>query len=209
MDGVRAIIAEAARRLRDREAARDEALGRSRRARMLSKKAILHLHNLETGEAEDRLLEAGRLLAEIKGYTAAHPEMEFYEDVEAARQEYAEAQILHGLNTGAGYPTPADLGVPETDYIMGLADVPGELRRQSLDHIRAGSLERAEDNLRDMEEIYMSLVEAEEASLLLRGLRRKLDVARAVNERTRSEITEEAGRAKLTGELRRLGERLT
>jgi len=51
-------------------------------------------------------------------------------------------------------------------------------------------------------------VEAEEASLLLRGLRRKLDVTRAVNERTRAEITEEASRAKLTSELRKLGEKL-
>jgi len=208
MDGVREIIAEAVERLRERETARDEALGRARRARMLSKQAILHLHNLEPGEAEGRLLEAGRLLAEIAEYTAEHPEMEFYEAVEAARQEYSEAQILYGLNTGAGYPSPESLGVPETDYIMGLADVPGELRRQSLDHIRAGSLDRAEDNLREMEEIYMSLVEADEASLLLRGLRRKLDVARAVNERTRGEITEEASRAKLTSELRRLGDRL-
>ena len=209
MEGVRQIIAEAVRGLRDRETARDEALGRARRTRMLSKQAILHLHNLEPGDAEDRLLEAGRLLMEIVGYTAEHPEMEFYEAVEAARQEYAEAQILYGLNTGTGYPSPESLGVPETDYIMGLADVPGELRRQSLDHLRAGSLDRAEDNLREMEEIYMSLVEAEEASLLLRGLRRKLDVARVVNERTRAEITEEASRAKLTYELRKLGDRLS
>jgi translin len=129
--------------------------------------------------------------------------------VEAARQEYTEAQILYGLNTGAGYPSPEVLGVSETDYIMGLADIPGELRRQSLDHIRLGNLDRAEDNLREMEEIYMSLVEAEEASLLLKGLRRKLDVARAVNERTRSEITEEASRAKLTSELRKLGEKIS
>ena len=208
MEGVREIIAEAVRRLRDRETARDEALDRARRARTLSKRAILHLHNLELGEAEGRLLESGRLLLEIAGYTAEHPEMEFYEAVEAARQEYAEAQILYGLNTGVGYPSPESLGVPETDYIMGLADVPGELRRQSLDHIRMGHPNRAEENLREMEEIYMSLVEAEEASLFLRGLRRKLDVARAVNERTRAEITEEAGRAKLASELRKLGDRL-
>ena len=208
MDSVRDIISRAVEMLRSREEARDEALGRARRARVLSKQSILHLHNLEPGEAEDKLVEAGRLLGEMGVHVAGHPEMEFYEAVEAARQEYAEAQILYGLNTGAGYPSPAELGVPETDYIMGLADVPGELRRQTLDHLRAGDLDRAEANMAEMESIYMSLVEAEEASLLLKGLRRKLDVARTVNERTRAEITSEASRARLTQELRKLGEKL-
>jgi translin len=208
MDSVREAISRAVEMLRSREEARDEALGRARRARVLSKQAILHLHNLEPGEAEGKLVDAGRLLGEMGIHVAGHPEMEFYEAVEAARQEYAEAQILYGLNTGAGYPSPAGLGVPETDYIMGLADVPGELRRQTLDHLRAGDLERAEANMAEMENIYMSLVEAEEASLLLKGLRRKLDVARTVNERTRAEITSESSRARLTRELRKLGEKL-
>jgi translin len=176
---------------------------------MASKQAILHLHNQDPSKAREKLVEARQLLTDITSYISGHPELEFYEDVEAARQEYSEAQIIYGLNTAAGYPSPKELEIPETDYILGLADVPGELRRQSLDHIRAGHLDRAEDNLREMEDIYMSLVEAEEASLLLRGLRRKLDVARTVNERTRAEITEEASRAKLTCELRRLGDKLT
>jgi translin len=208
MEGVREIIAEAVRRLRDRERARDEAASRARRARVLSKRAILHLHNLEPGDAEDALAEAGLLLGEVAEVEAGHPEVASMEAVEAGRQEYAEAMILAGLNAGAGYPSPESLGVPEDDYVMGLADVPGELRRQSLDHLRAGHLDKAEDKLRTMEEIYVSLVEAEEASLLLRGLRQKLDAARAVNERTRADVADEAGRARLRDELRRLVEKL-
>jgi predicted translin family RNA/ssDNA-binding protein len=48
----------------------------------------------------------------------------------------------------------------------------------------------------------------EEASLLLKGLRRKLDVVRMVNERTRAEITTEVSRERLRRQLGELGDRL-
>jgi predicted translin family RNA/ssDNA-binding protein len=48
----------------------------------------------------------------------------------------------------------------------------------------------------------------EEASLLLKGLRRKVDVCRMVNERTRAEITTEVSRERLRRQLGELGDRL-
>ena len=126
----------------------------------------------------------------------------------AARQEYAEAAILHSLITLKKYPTPEELGVEETDYVLGLADVPGELRRQALDSLREGDLEAAENILETMEEIYLYLVEAEETSMMLKGMRRKLDVARGVTERTRAEVTAEAGRRRLSRELGSFRKRL-
>jgi predicted translin family RNA/ssDNA-binding protein len=48
----------------------------------------------------------------------------------------------------------------------------------------------------------------EEASLLLKGLRRKLDIARGVIENTRAELTAEAGRRRLNESVSRLSERL-
>ncbi|MFH1180644.1 MAG: hypothetical protein V1710_09795, partial [Candidatus Bathyarchaeota archaeon] len=101
-----------------------------------------------------------------------------------------------------------ELGISSSDYIMGLADVPGELRRQTLDLLRAGDLEAAERNLATMEEIYLNLVTVEEVSLFLKGLRRKLDVTRNVNERTRAEITTEASRERLRQKLAEVEEKL-
>ena len=203
-----AIIKKASDELLSREKARDEAYSRARRARILSKQAILLLHSGETPKAEANLDEAKKLIAEIDGYVAVHPEIAFYEAVTAAREEYSEACILIGLNTGRGYPNPEELGISSSDYIMGLADVPGELRRQTLDLLRAGDLVAAERNLATMEEIYLNLVSVEEVSLFLKGLRRKLDVTRNVNERTRSEITTEASRERLRRKLVEVGEKL-
>ena len=202
------VIKKAAADLKSREVARDEAYSRARRARVLSKQAILLLHNGDFDKASANLDEAGFLLDEIKTYSEEFPEIGFYDAVEAARQEYAEASILNGLNTGKGYPSPEALGLQHKDYLLGLADVPGELRRQTLDLLRAGDLEAAEGNLNSMEEIYLNLTGMEEASLLLKGLRRKLDVVRMVNERTRSEITTESSRERLRKQLAEFGEKI-
>ena len=202
------IIRKAAGDLKAREKARDEAYSRARRARVLSKQAILLLHNGELGKAEGNIGEASVILEEIKEYCKEFTEIGFYEAVEAARQEYAEASILLGLNTGKGYPSPELLGLNYKSYLLGLADVPGELRRQTLDLLRAGDLVAAEENLETMEEIYQHLSKVDEVSLLLKGLRRKLDVARSVTERTRAEITTEASRERLRKQLKKVEAKL-
>ena len=202
------IIQQASDDLLNREKARDEAYSRARRARTLSKQAILLLHSGETEKAGSNLVEAKRYLSEINEYVSEFPEIGVYEAVSAAKQEYSEASILYGLNTDAGYPAPSELGVSVTDYILGLADVPGELRRQTLDLLRAGDLVKAEGNLALMEEIYLNLTTVEEVSLFLKGLRRKLDVTRNVNERTRAELTIEASRERLRRKLAEVGEKL-
>lgn len=197
------IIEEAAKELSHRETVRDQVLSRARKARMLSKQAILYLHNRDTENATQNLDKASQLLKEISEYSDKDQEIQYYGTVIAARQEYSEAQILYQLNTANEYPEPEKLGVSTTDYILGLADVPGELRRQTLDLLREEKLEQAKINLDRMEEIYLHLLSMEEVSLLLKGLRRKLDVIRSVTERTRAEITSETSRQKLIEELRR------
>ena len=202
------IIRKAAEDLKAREKARDDAYSRARRARVLSKQAILLLHNGDREKAASNLDEAGALLNEIRVYSEEYLEIGFYDAVEAARQEYAEASILLGLNTGKRYPSPELLGLNYKSYLLGLADVPGELRRQTLDLLRAGDLDAAEENLETMEEIYRHLSKVDEVSLLLKGLRRKLDVARSVTERTRAEITTEASRERLRKQLKKVEDKL-
>jgi translin len=100
------------------------------------------------------------------------------------------------------------LGVSLESYILGVGDVIGELRREVLECLRLGMVERAEEDLKLMERIYLDLLSLEEASLLLKGLRRKLDVARGVIEATRGEVTSELARARLSASIQRLVEKL-
>jgi translin len=202
------LVRRATEELRGREAARDEVMSRARRMRMLSKQTILLIHNDAKVKAAANLEDARKLFEETRPHVERYPELNYYEDVEAALEEYAEATILLGLETKSAYPEPEDIGVGLTSYLLGLCDVPGELRREALDELRTGDFEAAEAYLRRMEEIYLNLVSVEEASLLLKGLRRKLDIARGVIENTRAELTAEAGRRRLNESVSRLSERL-
>ena len=201
------IVKRAAEELRLRERAIDEVMGRARRARVLSKQAILQVHGGAVEEAEERLHEAGRNLREMDEYVRERPGLGRFDQVNAAREEYSEARILLGLKESGKFPNPEAVGVPLEAYLRGLGDVPGELRRQALDALRVGELERAESLLETMEGIYLSLVSMEETPFL-KGLRRKLDIARGVIERTRSEITAEVGRRRLDESVKRLTEKL-
>ena len=201
------IINKTSDELLDREKARDEALTRARKARQLSKQAILLDHNKQPEKAQANILEARRLLDEMKPYIKDHQELDQYDEVEAAHEEHAEATILHTLLEEDKYPSLEQAAATPTRYLLGLGDVPGELRREALDALRIGDLEKAERNLTRMEQIYLHLIAMEDASLL-KGLRRKLDIARGVIEATRSEITAETGRRRLTETLNKLSDRI-
>ncbi len=202
-DALQTIIDEATKELQSREKARDEALSRARKARQLSKQAILLDHNNQRDRAENNLEEARRFLDDIKPHAEAFPELLGYEEVEAAHEEHAEATILHSILTKGSYPTTEQADASPMIYLMGLGDVPGELRREALDSLRTGDLEKAEKTLDRMEQIYLHLVAMEDASLL-KGLRRKLDIARAIIEATRSEVTAETGRRRLSDQIKKL-----
>jgi translin len=201
------LVKRGAEELRLRDKALDKVMERARRARILSKQAILRVHSGEGSEAGKRLEEASGLITEMDAIIEKYPELGRFDQVSAAKQEFSEASIVRGLTESGEFPDPVALGVPMRSYLMGLGDVPGELRRQALDALRLGDIETAEARLSTMEEIYLSLVTMEEVPLL-KGLRRKLDIARGVIERTRSEVTAEAGRRRLGESVRRLTDRL-
>ena len=142
----------------------------------------------------------------VKELLRTHPEFSSHGVVAAAWEEYAEAKILKSLEERGAFPEP--LEVPLEFYLLGLGDVVGELRRGVLEDLMEGGFERAEERLRRMEEIYDTLISAEETSILLKGLRRKVDVARAVIEATRGDLALEAGRRRLAESIKGLLERL-
>ena len=201
------IVKRAAEELRLREQAIDEVMDRARKARVLSKQVILHVHSESINEAKEKLEEAGDLLREMTEFINEHVEIGRFDEVSAAQEEYAEASIIFKLKTLNAFPSLGEVGVSYSTYLMGLGDVPGELRRQALDALRMGDLEKAEALLNTMERIYLSLVSMEETPFL-RGLRRKLDIARGVIERTRSELTAEAGRRRLDESVKQLSKKL-
>jgi len=206
MSRLEEILSRAKEKLKEKEKAKRRIEESSQKARTLAKQAILLVHRDEKETAEEWLAKASELLEEIKALLDTYPEFTAHGGVDAAWQEYSEAKILITLEKQGTFPEFPEVS-PES-YILGLGDVVGELRRAVLDDLREGRFKEAEERLKRMEEIYDALISAEEVSILLKDLRRKIDIARGVIEATRGDLTLEVGRRRLAESMRELLEKI-
>jgi len=183
--------------LKERETVHEKVQKDMRRATRLSKQAILFTHQERFKDARKLLKEADSLFVKLHSAAKTYPDMVYSGLVDAAFQEYAEAQTLLSLVEESRFISPDEINVNSVAYVLGLADVIGELRRRALDSLRKEDVKTAEDCLRLMEEIYVELMSMDEAYMLVPGLRRKSDVARHIIETTRGDITIESRRSSL------------
>jgi len=176
----------------------------TRRVNRLSKQAIFQIHKENLEKAEETLREAKEVLDRLRHIAKDYPDLLYMGSVDSAFQEYSEANILLGLIKESRFVRFEEIEVPMSSYVMGLADVIGELRRRALESLRKNEMKKAEECLEIMETIYEEIINLEEIQLLVSGLRRKCDVGRRIIEATRAEITIESGRISLEREITEL-----
>ena len=120
-----------------------------------------------------------------------------------AEKEYVEARLTAALVAGGALPGPDDLDVLAISWLRGLAEAASELRRHLLDRLRAGELDRGEDLLAAMDDVYDVLVTVDFPDAITGGLRRTVDALRAVLERTRGDVTTTVLQERLRAALER------
>lgn len=195
--------------LEERERIREEAHLSMRKATSLSKQAILLSHQKRLVEAHKQLEKAKNLISSLKDLAKEQPAMIYGGGMfSAALQEYTEACIFVKLIEEDKFATPEEIAVPQTEYVLGLADVVGEFRRLALDALREGDVAKGERCLQTMDEIYVELEALDEAYMLVSGLRRKNDVSRRIIESTRGDITQEVRRKTLEDHMREFEKKL-
>ncbi|TET58619.1 MAG: hypothetical protein E3J52_07985 [Promethearchaeota archaeon] len=113
----------------------------------------------------------------------------FFKYLKTPEQEYAEAIAFYSIINKKNIPTPLELRINPLNFILGLADVIGELRRYALDNIRNSQFEDLNDILEGMDEIYTYLFTIDYPSAVTQDLRHKVDVARNIIEKTRGDIS--------------------
>jgi translin len=175
-----------------------------RKATRLSKQAIFLVHKNNIKEADKTLNQAEALLEKLAELSVGYGDLQYMGIVDSAYEEYAEARITLNLvkkNKFVGYE---EIGVPMVPYVLGLADVIGELRRRTLNFLRMDDVGKAEKSLELMETVYAELMNLDEIHILVSGLRRKCDVARRVIEATRGDVTLEVRRSHLETSMRNL-----
>jgi translin len=128
-------------------------------------------------------------LREAQAALAPHPSLVYAGFLHDAEKEYAEAVLTAALVEAAPLVGHDELRVGLPAWLNGLAEAASELRRHTLDRLRAGELERAEALLAAMETIYDELMTIDHPDAITGGLRRSVDALRAVTERTRGDVT--------------------
>lgn len=178
-------------------AAREVALPACRRAIRASSRAIRSVHRQQFDDARSLIAEARAAVHEAQRALEPHPMIAFAGFLHDAEKEYVEAEVTLALVSDDDLPGARELNVQPQAWLNGLAEAASELRRHALDRLRAGELDRAEQLLSAMDDVYDLLVTIDEPDAVTGGLRRTTDALRAVLERTRADLTLTAVQARL------------
>jgi len=195
------VVEHARTALETQHRARELTIGACRRVIQACAASIRALHRGELDTARLRADEADALLAEAHGAVRAHPDVRYGGPLRDAEKEYAEARLTFAFVTDGPVPGLDELGVSVPAYLCGLAEAASELRRDVLDDLRTGALERAEGRLAIMDAVYGLLVTIDYPDALTGGLRRSADALRAVLERTRGDHTNALVAERLRGAI--------
>lgn len=175
--------------LQSMHGAREQALPACRQAIRASGSSIRAVHRLEPERAAGLADEAEAALRRAQEVLAPFPAVAFAGFLHDAEKEYVEARTVAVLIEGSSLPGAEELGVSPTAWMRGIAEAASELRRHLLDRLRDGDLDRGEELLAVMDDVYDVLVGIDFPDAITSGLRRTLDALRAVLERTRGDVT--------------------
>ena len=174
---------------------REAAYTTSRQVVQSASATIKQVHREEWDEAQLALDETRRLYDQMMAAVAASPE------VADAGREYVEAAVVTALIRDEQLPGFEELGVPPVQWLNGLADTVGELRRHVLDLVRRSRVAEAEKFLRAMDEIYQIIMTFDYPNSVTSGLRGRSDSCRGLVERTRGDLTNALRQASLEARM--------
>ncbi|MEA3403336.1 MAG: hypothetical protein U9R79_18985 [Armatimonadota bacterium] len=187
---------------------REEAYTTSREVVQAASATIKAVHRQEFDRAREQVRKTRELHDRMLAAVHASPEIGYSGFVGDAAREYAEAAVALALIGGNDLPSPDDIGVDHADWLNGLGDAVGELRRHVLDLIRRDEVEEAETYLQMMDEIHQTLMSFDYPQAVTKGLRGRTDQARGAVERTRGDLTNALRQSRLERRMRELEEAL-
>lgn len=208
MERLEEIAASVRARLDETHAARERALGQSRKIIQTAASIIRSVHRNELADARERLDELRKAVQALRRDVEDHHRVSSAGFAQDAQKEYVEAECTYALVSGKPLPSPDELEVEDSPYINGLAEACGELRRHILDLVRVGKVERAEKHLETMDGIYHVLCTFDYPDAVSGGLRHRVDAVRGFLERTRGDLTHAVRQAQLEAAMRRLEAKL-
>ncbi len=150
--------------------------------------AIKNIHRKEFDNFNERINGIKRKHQDLLKLVNKNPGI-FFKYLKTPEQEFVESLAFYSIIRKEEIPSPAELNINPINYLLGLADVIGELRRYALDNIRNSRVEDLNIVLENMDEIYTNLFTLDYPTGITQDLRHKIDVARNLIEKTRGDIS--------------------
>jgi translin len=200
-------LAALQQRLTDYDRTREKLLELTRVTTRLAGWAIIQTHRRQISKAKKTLKEAEDTVAQIRALLDESSGFEQVGYVMIAFQEFAEAKILFSFVTQQKLPSQREAGVSWMPYVLGLLDFVGELRRMTMDQLKAGKLKEAQGTFESMETIFEDLLSLDRTSIIP-TFRRKMDVAKKLLEATRADVIADIRRESLEKSIKSLEKRI-
>lgn len=156
--------------LREYESVKDEVVQTSIKVARLSKAVVYSVIRKDFEAAEKALREMNHTAAKLKELIAKWPM--FYGSATTGLQEYVEANVLYYFMKEGKLPPREELGVDVYVYLMGVADVAGELGRSATEELLRKNVEAAKKLKEVVERLYLDLLSLEPRDF---ELRKKVD----------------------------------
>lgn len=176
------------RRLVSLNEIRDDLMRLSRDVVKYSGRSIESFHRKQIDQTEQNLEKAENNLIDLTKILETEPSFYQLGLVNVALQEYTEAKLLLDIVEKGKFSTVEELKVTEQTYLLGIADLIGELRRHTLEKLLEGEIVKAKSVYNIMKEIYGTFMQIDYGKNLVSDFRRKKDIARVLIERTLSDL---------------------
>jgi len=186
---------------------RERLLELTRNTVRLASWAIIQIHREQIPKAKTTLKEADESIAQIRDLLNEHAEFKQAGYVVVAFQEFSEAKVLLSYASRKKLPSQREVDVNWMPYVLGLLDLIGELRRMTMDQLKAGMPREAQGTFESMEALFEDLLSLDRTSIVP-TFRRKMDVAKKLVEATRADVVADIRRSSLEKTMKNLEKRM-
>ncbi len=182
------IFSELVKDLDDLDLIREEILKLSREIVRNCGQIIKSLHREDFENYKNKIKIIKEQHSQLKKLINKNPHY-FSKYVWTPEQEYVEAVLFEVILQNQVFPSPKDLNVESLSYVLGMADLIGEMNRMCLNMIREGNTSNLNHNFEIMELIYDQLFNLDYPKGLLKNLRSKIDSVRKTLENLRRNLS--------------------
>lgn len=174
--------------LEEEDRARDEILQMQRVAIRICSEAIKSLHRREYDETDKKIKEAKDIINDMFIKASGIKSLECWKGLIDAAQELGEAIIISTIVRKDEIPSMEECGITLNSYMLACSDAIGELRRYLMDSLRIRDFENAQRAFDYMDYIYSELMTVDYTKMLVGPLRPKVDTARNLVNKSRTDL---------------------